>query len=447
MASGFAGRLLAAVLALFATLALLAYLVISTELRAVTVVVAGAAAAEIWLVVHLIGRTNRELARLLGAIQYGDFQQSFSFGRLGSSFRDLNHAFDEALARFRDDRLADEARRRYLEALVEQVPVALLSIHADGTVELLNGAARRLLNAAGKTTLDGLHVYGAAFQRDVAQSQPGGRSLTRTELDGLERHLVLTTTQITVGGTTQRLTSLQDIQTELDTNELSAWQDMVRVISHEIMNSLTPIASLARTADEIVAEVGERHPSLDPEVMADLGDAIRTLARRSAGLLRFVKSYRQLTQMPPPLLRPLRLRDYLHRLGRLLESEWAGRGVVLHLREPSETLSVLADESLLDQAMINLLRNAADAAAAGPEPQVWLVGGLSERGRPVIEVGDNGPGFADEIKDKIFLPFFTTKSDGSGVGLALARQVMLIHKGAITAGARSGGGALFRLTF
>jgi two-component system, NtrC family, nitrogen regulation sensor histidine kinase NtrY len=447
VSSGFAARLALRFAALFASLLLLAYLVAGTQLHAVALVVGAVVVAQATLAFRLISRTNRELARLLGAIRYDDFQQSFSFGQLGSSFRELNQAFDEVLTRFRDVRLADEARRRYLEALVEQVPVALLSVHAGGTVELLNGAARRLLNAAGTTQLEALDAYGAAFQRDVAQSQPGGRSLTRTELDGLERRLILTTTQIALGGASQRLISLQDIQSELDTNELAAWQDMVRVISHEIMNSLTPIASLARTADEIVVDVGERHPDLDRELMVDLGDAVRTLARRSDGLLRFVRSYRQLTQMPPPMLRPLALGDYLGRLGRLFEAEWADRGVVLHLREPPDSLSVLADESLLDQAMINLLRNAADAAAASPEPQVWLTGGVSERGRPIIEIADNGPGFADAIKDKIFLPFFTTKADGSGVGLALARQVMLIHQGAITAGARGGGGALFRLTF
>jgi nitrogen fixation/metabolism regulation signal transduction histidine kinase len=432
---------------LFASLALLAYLVVDTQLRAVTLVVASLTALQAGLVVHWIGRTNRELARLVAAIRYDDFQQSSTLGPLGASFPELDHALGAALTRFRDARMVDEARRRTLEALVEQVPVALLAIRADDTVELLNNAARRLLNLSSRTTLAALGAYGPAFQRDVAQSEAGDRTLTRTELDGLERHLVLTTTQITANGESQRLLSLQDIQRELDTTELSAWQDMVRVISHEIMNSLTPIASLARTADEIVKDVDARHPGIDHELMVDLGDAVQTLARRSDGLLRFVRSYRQLTQMPPPLLRPLALGPTLHRLARLFEAEWADRGVALHVRQPIDGLTVLADESLLDQALVNLLRNAADAAASADAPQVWLGAGVSERGRPVIEISDNGPGFADDIKDKIFLPFFTTKADGSGIGLALARQVMLIHQGAITAGSRPEGGALFRLTF
>jgi signal transduction histidine kinase len=228
---------------------------------------------------------------------------------------------------------------------------------------------------------------------------------------------------------------------------------MVRVLSHEILNSLTPISSLARTADEIVRDLAEREAAHDPDApeadgIADLRDAVQTLARRSDGLLRFVTSYRRLTHLPPPSLHPVPLFDYVRRLEKLVGPAWASRGIALRVREPPAGLAILADESLLDQAMINVLQNAADAAASASEdPEVWLTTSVSERGRAVIEIADNGAGFADDIADKIFLPFFTTKPDGSGIGLALARQIMLIHKGAITATARSGGGALFRLSF
>jgi nitrogen fixation/metabolism regulation signal transduction histidine kinase len=433
--------------ALFALLAALAYLVTSTDFRAVTVVVGVVALGQAALVIRFVGRTNRELGRFVSAIRHDDLLQSFSPAHLGPGFRELGEALEDGMRRFRAARISDESRRRTLEALVDQVPVALVSVHDDGTVELLNRAARRLLNAATRSTVGALDACGAAFQRDLARSRPGARTLARARLDGVDRRLILTTAQITVDGRSQRLTSLQDIQAELDTSELSAWQDMVRILSHEIMNSLTPIASLARTAGEIVDDLAERRPAGDRELMIDLGDAVQTLARRSDGLLRFVKSYRQLSQMPPPSLGPLSVVDYFRRLARLFEAEWSGRGIVLHLREPPDSLQLMADESLLDQAMINLLRNAADAAAASEAPQIWLAGGVSERGRPVIEIADNGPGIDEEIRDKIFLPFFTTKADGSGIGLALARQVMLIHRGAITASARTGGGALFRLTF
>jgi two-component system nitrogen regulation sensor histidine kinase NtrY len=442
----FASRVATRIGVLFALLAALAYLIAATELVAVTALVGGLALLQAALVVRFVHRTNRELSRFLAAIRYDDFQQSFSIGDLGPTFADLKAAFEDVMARFREARLDREAQRRYLEALVEHVPVAILAIHEDGAVELLNNAARRLLNATGTISIEALVSYGAAFQRDVSQSRSGDRTVTRTELDGVQRHLVLSTTQLTVTGQAIRLITLQDIQSELDWNELSAWQDMARVLSHEIMNSLTPIASLARTADEMVDELAKRAVAGD-ELVGDIHSAIHTLARRSDGLMRFVRSYRQFTQMPPPSLRPLPLSEYFQRLEKLLLTEWAGRGIQLHVDRPADGLTLLADDSLLDQALINLLRNAADAAASHAEPQVWLDARLSDRGHPIIEIADNGPGLDHSLGEKIFLPFFTTKPEGSGIGLAVARQVMLVHKGAITASTRPGGGALFRLTF
>jgi two-component system nitrogen regulation sensor histidine kinase NtrY len=442
----FALELTARIAALFATLFVLAYLTLEAELVAVTAVVAALVVLEGWMVVRFVSRTNRELSRLLDAIRYDDYQQSFALGQLGPTFADLKGAFDEVMARFRAARLDRAAQRRYLEALVEHVPVAIIAVHDDSTVELLNSAARRLLNASTSMTTAALDAYGAVFQRDVAQSKSGERTLTRMTSDGVQRQLVLSSTQLTVTGTPVRLVTLQDIQSELDWNELSAWQDMARILSHEIMNSLTPIASLARTADEMVDELAKRVDQGD-ELVVDIHSAIQTLARRSESLMRFVKSYRQFTQMPPPSLKPVALREYVMRLEKLFLTEWAGRGIELHVAPPANGLTVLADDGLLDQAVINLLRNAADAAASNARPHVWLDARLSDRGRPVIEIGDNGPGVDEKLGDKIFLPFFTTKPEGSGIGLALARQVMLVHKGAITATARPGGGALFRLTF
>lgn len=431
---------------LFATLLALAYLIVDTHLMVVTGLLSVAAVIEAWLVLRTVHRTNRELVRFLDGIRYDDFQQSFTIAPLGPSFAELKAAFDRVMTRFRDTRLEREAERRYLEALVEHVPVAILAIREDGAVELLNNAARRLLDAPAATTLDDLVRYGAAFQRDLSQSRAGARAVTRIEIDGVHRQLILSTTQLIVTASPIRLVTLQDIQSELDSSELSAWQDMAQILSHEILNSLTPIASIARTADEMVDELAARAPAGD-ELIGDLHDAVATLARRSDRLMRFVSSYRTFTQMPPPSLRPLPLVEYFRRLERLLATEWEGRGIELHLGAPAGGLTVMADDSLLDQALINLLRNAADAAAASDRPQVWLDARLSDGGRPVIEIGDNGPGVDQALGDKIYLPFFTTKPEGSGIGLALARQVMLVHKGAISAGPRPGGGARFRLTF
>lgn len=433
---------------LLALLGALAHALVVAQLYAVALVLAALTVGQAVSVVRFVERTERELARLFTAIAHDDFSQGFATGR-GAASAALAASFAEVTQRFRAARLEVEEQRRYLEALVEHVPIAVLSVADAGEVRLLNGAARRLLDAAAPTTLDGLHRYGASFQRDVAQCKSGGRALTRTELDGVHRHLVLTATQLQLAGRTLRLVALQDIQAELDSRELAAWQDMARVLTHEIMNSLTPIASLARTAGELVAELepAPGEPEARAELVTDLRDAVQTLARRSDSLMRFVHRYRELTQLPPPVFAPLPVGEYLRRLSRLFAAEWGQRGVTLHVVPPPPELVLSADEALLDQAVTNLLRNAAHAALAGPTPEVWLEAGFSDRGRPILEISDNGPGLDAELGEKIYLPFFTTKADGSGIGLALARQVMLVHRGAITAGPRPGGGARFRLTF
>lgn len=443
--SHFAWRLVLRVSVLFGLLAALAAVLVGTDFYAVAALLGAAAVVQGWRVIHFVNRTNAELTRFLAAIRHDDFSQSFTMGELGGSFTDLKLAFEQVMERFRAARAARETQQRYLEALVEHVPVAILAVHDDGRVVLLNNAARRLLDTTGTTSIEALEGYGAAFRRDIAQARPGERKLTRTELDGVRRQLVISTTQITLDRDVQRLISLQDIQGELDDTELSAWQDMVRVLSHEIGNSITPIASLARTAGEMVGELGQR-PG-DAELLDDIRNAVDTITRRSEGLVRFVKNYRELTQLPPPQLRELALDGYFDRLERLLAGELGQRGVTLHMAPPAPGLTIAADESLLDQAVINVVRNAADAAGESGEPQVWLAARLSERGRPMIEVADNGAGLDQEQADKIFSPFFTTKADGSGIGLSIARQVMLMHKGAITARPRAGGGALFELRF
>lgn len=444
---GFSVQLTLRVAALGATLLLLVSLIAWVAMPAVTILIVGAAVAQVGLILRFVQRTNRELARLLDGIRFDDFQQSFTIGELGPTFAELKASFEDVLARFRAARLDRESQRRYLEALVEHVPVAIVELRDDGSVELLNSAARRLLDAAASLRAEQLAAYGPIFARDLAQAKPGERIVSRVDVDGVQRQVILSTTHLRVAGASARLATLQDIQAELDWNELSAWQDMARILSHEILNSLTPISSLARTVDDMVDDLARRTAAGDELAadIADIHDAIGTVARRSEALMRFVRNYRQFTQLPPPVVRPLELRDYVARLATLFAAEWEPRGVVLNAPDVPAGITLVADDALLDQAVINVLRNAADAAGAGGA--VWLEARLSDRGRPVIEIADNGRGLDETLGDRIFLPFFTTKPDGSGIGLALARQVMLVHKGSITALPRPGGGALFRLTF
>lgn len=278
---------------------------------------------------------------------------------------------------------------------------------------------------------------------------PGARELVTFSIDGVEYQLTLATAEIVVGNTTERLVSLQDIQSELDSTQAEAWHDLVRVLTHEIMNSITPVTSLAATAAELSAEVREKAGPDSPlaEDLSDLNDAVGTVARRSDSLVRFVNNYRQITRMKPPDKHRVALRDLFADAASLAQAEWADPRVELDLSVDPDGLEVLADRDMLEPVLINLLRNAWQATEGVDSPRVELRGRLNRRGNVIVEVIDNGPGVPRELEARIFVPFYTTRSEGSGVGLALARQVMIAHGGFIRVGVAEGGGAKFTLIF
>jgi signal transduction histidine kinase len=215
------------------------------------------------------------------------------------------------------------------------------------------------------------------------------------------------------------------------------------------MNSITPVTSLATTAadvvDDIIAKAGADSPLA--EDLTDLHDAIGTVARRSDSLMQFVNSYRQLTRLAPPERKRVQIGELFDSASRLAAAEWPDRNVTLQQQVEPAGLDVFVDRDLLEPVLLNLLRNAWHATLTVDEPKIELRGRLNRRGNTVIEVCDNGPGVSEELASKIFVPFFTTKEGGSGVGLALARQVMTAHGGFIRVMSSEGGGARFSLTF
>ncbi len=411
-----------------------------------------AGSALVLLVVELwryVSRTNRNVARFLEAARYADYSQRFDFEHDGSGFPALGAAFTDILHRMRDRSTNQEAEMRRSRALIEHIPVPLMTLHGDESITLQNNAARRLFGAEHVTKLSDLRKFGFSFAESISSAVPGMRQLVTFTVEGIEYKLTLATTELIIAGKSERLISLQDIQSELDATQAEAWEDLVRVLTHEIMNSITPVTSLAKTAADVVNDVIEKARENEPvaEDLGDLRDAIETVARRSDSLVQFVDSYRQITRLAPPEKKRVRLAELFATVVRLARAECPRDDVEFSIRVQPTELDVYADRDLLEPVLINLLRNAWQAQELTASPVVRLGGRLNRRQNVVIEVSDNGPGIPASIATKIFVPFFTTRENGSGVGLALARQVMIAHGGFIRAGSNDDGGAVFSLTF
>ncbi|MFV3128420.1 sensor histidine kinase [Niveispirillum sp. KHB5.9] len=432
---------------------LLGIMLVETTYRATSFLVGLAILAQVGGLLRTVTKTNREVARFLGAIAHSDFSQTFRQLDQGSAFDELGASITQVMDKFRASRANSEKQADYLNAMLNQVPVALAAVYEDNRVELLNNFAHRLLGPEelSRRTTDGQLIADAL--RSLA---PGTRTLIRVAAGTTvgPQQLTVTATRLILGGESRLLLSLQNIAGDLEATEVRAWQDLVRVLTHEMMNSLTPISSLTRTAQGVLADLKQKVEG-KPELVEEMQDAemaIDTVARRSNSLLRFVERYRQFTSVPKPQLSRIKVKEITERLQRLMAPATESHGVSMEVLVLPPQLELLADADMVEQILINLLKNAVEAMRDMGEARdgghrIRLTAHLDEGGHVIVNVGDNGPGIASDVAEKIFIPFYTTKREGSGVGLSLARQVMLAHGGSINLTPDPDGGSVFTLRF
>src|ERR1700676_1047040 len=434
--------------ALALTIVAVACMIAQTQWYVTITLVLAAALAQIVALVRFATQSSREVARFLDAISFDDTSQSFS-GLLGdSAHRELGAAMARVLAQLRVVRSEREEQARYLQTIVAHVPVALISADERGGVQLLNMAARRLFGSALTQTVQ-FARHGEAFAVGMESIRPGSTAILRMERPSGTLQLKVAVTELALRGVRHRLISLQNIESEMSAQEMAAWQTVIRVMAHEVMNSLTPVSSLAATAHDLVSGVIKQLPADDPRAAAltDAGEALETVARRSQGLLHFVQNHRRLTKHLVTQIEVAPVQRIFARLERLLANDLAARDIHLTMSVTPETLEIAADIELLDQALINLVRNAIEALRDAPAGRIALSAHRDPGGRVAIAVADNGPGIAPDQREKIFVPFFTTKRQGSGVGLTLVRQIATAHGGTVDVSNTPGGGATVSMRF
>lgn len=438
------------VVLLGATIYLFLYLLSQTTWYATLLIVGSIAVYQIYALIHYVEKTNRDLTRFLQSIKHSDFSQTFTGGGLGSSFDALKAAFTEVLDEFRRARAEKEEQYRYLQTVVQHVGIGLISFRQNGEVELMNTAAKRLLNVAQLKNIRSLESFSKPLVHTLFRLKPGEKALVKMDDHNEFVQLAIYATEFKLREQKLILVSVQNIQSELEEKEMEAWQNLIRVLTHEIMNSVTPIASLSSTVHDLLTESFGRREfdgEISVETISDVRGALQTIRNRSEGLLHFVDAYRKLTRIPKPDFQIVPIVELFARVRQLMRAQIADKAIHFRVHVEPASLELTADPELIEQVLINLLLNAIQALQDQTDARIELTARMDGRGGILIQVADNGPGIIEEALEKVFIPFFTTKRDGSGIGLSLCRQIMRLHRGTIGVHSKPNEETIFTLRF
>ena len=413
------------------TLVVLILTILETSHLAVPFVLAGIALLQVFALIHSVHAHVNTLEEFFAAVNYEDFTRRFIEDDVDV---ELKEAFNKVLGRFQNARADRDMQATYLDTVIRHVPIAFFAARADGSLSLVNNPARRLTGMPALANIQDLAKLDDGLPTELASIEAGQQRLLQTNIRGLPVELRVSVAEIRIAGEVERLYSIENLSGELSARESSAWRNLIRVLTHEIMNTLTPITSLAQTTVGMLDE---------PDAAADIREAITTISRRSEGMIRFVSRYRELLHVPEPSAEDVGVTGLLNNVVTLLQPSL--KNISIKVEVVPESLIVFADRQLIDQVLINLVKNAGDALTETVDPQISLAAKLSF-GRVIINVTDNGPGIHKDDIDQVFIPFFTTKREGSGIGLSLSRQIMTAHKGDIAL--ESGpSGTIFSLVF
>ncbi|MEJ8801626.1 sensor histidine kinase [Pontibacter sp. H249] len=394
--------------------------------------------------VYYVERTNRDISSFLEAMQHSDFTQRFATQNKNSSYQKLYQSFNAISDAFMRIKADQEAHYHYLQAIVEQVSVGILTFDEQGNVLLANQAVKDMLHVAYLQHIQALERVSHELVQAIILTGSNEKTLVTVQAGQNQLLLNVHVTEMISQGHKLKIVTLQNIQSELEEKELQTWQKVIRVLTHEIMNSITPVISLTSTIGGLVQnEVVEKYKAgeeIDEETLEDIQAGLQTIERRSAGMLSFVQNYRRLMRLPSPELRPLKVTDLLRSVHRLLQADMEAQHVSLKMYLPDDKVMIMGDEEQLEQVLINLIKNGMEACKSTAEPCVEVVAYLpeQERDKLKIDVIDNGAGIPEDVLDKIFIPFYTTKKQGSGIGLSLSKQVMQQHGGSIRVSTKPG---------
>lgn len=439
-------------LVLIGTITVFIYLLLNTELYITTVVSGLLIAVFIYTLARHVEKSNRDLTQFLLSIKYNDFTTTFSKQNLGRTFDELRLVFNDVLSKFQYLRTEKEEDLHYLRTVVDHIPVGLLALDPGGKVVLTNPMAKKLLGVARLRYLSELRDN-HQLSEALTTLQAGEKTVVVANRFDEKVHLSLSATRLRRRGEMIKLVTLQNISSELAEREMEAWQQLVRVLTHEIMNSVTPIASLSSTINHMLQDIGAgNRPEADSiaissETLNDMQSAAGAVEKRGEGLIHFIEAYQNLSRVHTPDFRIVPVKELFEQMRQLIRSREDSGDTHVIIDVDPDGLEVTADPDLIEQVLLNLSINALQALKGQGDGTITLSGRMKKGGGVMIQVIDNGPGIQGEALDKLFVPFFTTRQDGTGIGLSLSRQIMRMHNGDITVSSKPHEQTVFTLHF
>jgi len=391
-------------------------------------------------------KAHAEVEQFAESVHYRDFSRHFDVGRAPIELKPLRKGFNEINTTFKEISRERETQYHYLQKILELVDTGILSYEEEtGKIGWLNESFKKIFGIPYLKNIESLQKRDEVLYNDIMNLKPGNSKVVTIQRNRQLVKILLTVSVIRSDDKIYRLLAFQNISEALDETESKAWQKLLNVMTHEIMNSVAPISSLADTLkNRLKTYSTENSGEVD---LDDLELGIDTIKRRSEGLLKFTESYRNLNKITRLDLKKVLARDLLENLNSLMQPTLAAKNIELNIVLRDMHMAVDVDVNLIEQVLINLLVNAIEAVKDRQNPAITLSAELSSTNKPILKIADNGVGMPLELIDKIFIPFFSTRKSGSGIGLSLCKQIMMLHKGNIQVQSVENEGSVFILLF
>lgn len=401
---------------------------------------------EVIYLVFFINKVNRQIIRFLDSFQYDHNRILFSGNKSNRDSRNLNNLFDKIIERFENIKIEKEKESQFFSSAIQHVATGLIGFNEKGDVLIVNKAFLDLFKIQNINTIEKLESYKNGIVKLLKSLKPNQIELIQLNMEGKQLAISVNASIMRIENELIRLVSFQDISNEIDRKEIEAWQKLIRVINHEIINSLSPVNLLSSTLIRSIEK--NKNPVLPSEIdkvkIENIYRGLQAIKNRSQGLTQFVENYRNVMQLPEPKFTSISVRQLFIEIQALFREELSGKKISMKITADPK-LIIYADKKMIEQVIINLIKNSIQALAKAKQPEI-RINAYQDKNQIIISIADNGTGITDDIKDNIFIPYFSTKEGGSGIGLSLSRQIMKLHGGNISMHSKPGKETIFILS-